>query len=57
MTRRRLMDWFEPAGPAEPGEDVPAGRKLVWFAALSVAGLIVVAVSAYILRGLLLIAQ
>lgn len=51
------MRWLEPAGPAEPGTSRPASRQWLWFAGLAVAGATVVAVTAYALRGLLLLAQ
>ncbi len=47
---------FEPAPPPETGTDEPPlGRKLIWFFGLMLAGVLVVAGSAYILRGLLFI--
>lgn len=43
--------------PDAAGEEAPVWKKLAWFAGLSLAGLIAVAGSAYVLRGLLLIAE
>ena len=51
-----MTDRFSPQGPDETNEaGGPLGRRLLWFAGLAVASLIVVAVTAYTLRGLLLI--
>ncbi|MEO1100842.1 MAG: DUF2474 domain-containing protein [Pseudomonadota bacterium] len=53
-----MADRFpEIAGPPENGEDSPLWKKLAWFAALSMGGLLAVAGLAYVLRGALLIAQ
>lgn len=58
MTKPTWRDWLEPAGPAEPGASRPGSvRQWLWFAGLAVAGAGVVAVTAYALRGLLLLAQ
>ena len=46
----------EPQGPADDGgKTVPAGRKVLWMAGLMLAGLLVTASAAYLLRTLLLI--
>jgi len=51
-----MTDLFEPEGPDESGgETRPLGTRLLWFAGLAVASLMVVAAVAYVLRGLLLI--
>ncbi len=49
--------WFRPSPP--PDDDQPPGSfaaRLGWFALLAIAGATAVVVSAYILRGLLLMA-
>lgn len=49
-----IKSFFEPAPPAEPDEqDPPLKSKLFWFFALMIGGVVAVAGSAYILRGLL----
>lgn len=51
-----MTDLFEPEGPDESGgSGKPLSRQLVWFAGIAVLSLIVVAATAYALRGLLLI--
>lgn len=51
-----LRQWLEPQGPAGRDEpDGPFARQLAWFGGLMLAGLVVVACSAYVLRALLFI--
>jgi hypothetical protein len=50
-----MADRFEPVGPDTEKEKRPASSKLFWFVALAVAGAIVVAGAAYVLRALLFI--
>lgn len=46
--------WFDPSPPTEQGDDEkPLSQKLGWFAGLMLAGVIVVAGTAYLLRRLL----
>ena len=41
-------------GPPEPGDPKPPlGKRLIWFAALWIGGLVVVAAAAYALRSLI----
>lgn len=52
----KLRNWFSPQGPqADDDDEAPLWHKLAWFAGLSLAGLICVAASAYILRAFLFI--
>ncbi len=54
MAIMALRDWLEPAPPLEAGEaEPPLTRKLLWFGGLMLAGVCVVAGSAYVLRTLL----
>lgn len=49
-----MTDLIEPQGPDETGEAArPLWRQLLWFAGLALASVSVVAVVAYVLRGLL----
>ncbi len=53
-----MADRFpEITGPPEGEEKRPLWKKLAWFAALSLGGLLAVSGLAYVLRGALLIAQ
>lgn len=45
---------FEPEGPDETGEaSSPVGAKLLWFAGIALVSVLVVALAAYTVRGLL----
>jgi|TARA_R110000868_G_scaffold2321_6_gene17279 hypothetical protein len=44
---------FRPAPPPEGPESGPLWRKLAWFGALMLAGLVSVALAAYVLRAAL----
>lgn len=57
MGARAIMpDPLKPVGPpADDEKRPPLGRKLLWFAALALAGLLAVAGAAYLLRALLFI--
>ena len=47
-------DWFSPSPPsAEVEKEPPLTKRLLWFAGLSLGGLVAVASFAYLLRGLL----
>jgi hypothetical protein len=49
------MAIIEPVGPPEPGEPVPPlSQRLLWFAALWLAGLVTIAVVAYGMRAMIL---
>lgn len=48
-----MADLFRPVAPDEKDEGSSLVRKLLWFAGLAIASGTVVAVTAYILRGLL----
>lgn len=49
------MGIFDPVGPPEPGEpEQPLTDRLAWFVGLWLAGLVVIAIVAYGLRGLIL---
>lgn len=51
-----MTDLFEPEGPDESGRSAkPLSRQLVWFVGIAALSLIMVAATAYVLRGLLLI--
>lgn len=52
-----MPDLFEPVGPPEKDDDdsPPLSKRLLWFAALALAGLLAVAGAAYLLRALLLV--
>lgn len=51
-----MTDLIEPEGPDETGAaQRPLGRRLLWFGGLALVSLSVVAVTAYVLRGLLFI--
>ncbi|WP_203290779.1 hypothetical protein [Maricaulis parjimensis] len=57
MTRRDWTRWLEPAGPPAADTKLAPTRQWLWFAGLALAGGLVVAATAYVLRGLLLLAQ
>lgn len=51
-----MPDPLRPVGPPTEEEDAPPlAKKLLWFAGLALAGLIIVAGAAYLLRALLFI--
>ena len=51
-----MTDLFEPEGPDETGAETrPLGTRLIWFIGIAIASVTVVAVVAYVLRGLLFI--
>lgn len=51
-----MTDLITPQGPDETGrQDGPLWKRLLWFAGLALISLIVVAVTAYVLRSLLFI--
>lgn len=51
-----MPDPLRPVGPPTEEEDAsPLAKKFLWFAALALAGLIMVAGAAYLLRALLFI--
>ena len=50
-----MTDLIRPQGPDETGPSTgPLWKRLVWFGAIAFASVIVVAATAYLLRGLLL---
>lgn len=51
-----MADLFRPRGPDNAAENSPIWKKLGWFAVLALGGLITVAVTAYVLRGILFMA-
>ena len=54
MGTKSRPGWLEPQGPSEDGEDQGSlGQKLIWFAGIALASVLVVAITAYTLRGLL----